>query len=302
MPEAEKWPKAVERPRTAVGVPGWSESSGPCSFRTRRIFLRSDGSRLVWWSRHHRKSLRPPWEREALAAGSLILRCLWMPGELNWWIGTVFALGSFLFGLGSLLCLLPELAAAWSIDVRATNMIFFSGSIPFTLAAYLQLFQAANSGDVSPETGARVPPVRRILLGWEPRNIGWLSCAAQFVGTLFFNLNTFDPLIPGLTPAAQDLIVWTPDLFGSVLFLVSGYLAFAETAHAWWRWEPGNISWWVTFTNLLGCVAFMLSACFAFVPTQGPDPTAAFLSSAFTLLGAGGFLAGSLLMLPETAG
>jgi hypothetical protein len=121
------------------------------------------------------------------------------------------------------------------------------------------------------------------------------------VGTLFFNLNTFDPVIPGLTPAMQDLVVWAPDFLGSVLFLVSGYLAFAETSHAWWKWEPESISWWVTFTNLLGCVAFMLSACFSFIPPQGPGPTAIFLAAAFTLLGAVGFLAGSLLMLPETA-
>ncbi|MFZ4778604.1 MAG: hypothetical protein ACOYM3_24820 [Terrimicrobiaceae bacterium] len=294
MPEAEKW--------AAVGAQGWRESSGPGPFLTRRIFLRPDGSRLVWWSRHHRKSLLLPWEREALATGSLIRRCLWMPGELNWWIGTVFALGSFLFGLGSLLCLVPALADAWRIDALAINLIYFSGSIPFTIAAYLQLFQAANSGDIAPETGTRVPPAKRILLGWEPRNIGWLSCALQFVGTLFFNLNTFDPVIPGLTPAMQNIVVWAPDLLGSVLFLVSGYLAFAETAHAWWRWEPESISWWVTFTNLLGCVAFMLSAGFSFIPPQGPGPTATFLAAAFTLLGAVGFLAGSLLMLPETAG
>jgi hypothetical protein len=284
-----------------MGAPGWGESSGPGSFLTRRIFHRPDGTRLIWWSRHHRKSLLLPWEREAIAAGSLLLRCLWMPRALNWWIGTVFALGSFLFGLGSLLCLVPALADAWGVDARSINVIFFSGSIPFTTAAYLQLYQAANSGEISPETGIRVRPARRILLGWEPRQIGWLSCALQFVGTLFFNFNTFDPLIPGLTPARQDLVVWVPDFLGSVLFLISGYLAFAETAHAWWRWEPGSISWWVTFTNLLGCVAFMLSACFAFIPAQGPGPTATFLAAAFTLLGALGFLAGSLLMLPEAA-
>jgi hypothetical protein len=225
-----------------------------------------------------------------------------MPGQLNWWIGTVFALGSFLFGLGSLLGLLPALANACGLDASTINAIYFSGSIPFTIAAYLQLFQAANAGTISPETGARVPPARRIFFGWQPGSIGWLSSALQFVGTLFFNINTFDSLIPVSTTAAQDLVVWVPDFLGSVLFLVSGYLAFAENAHAWWRWEPGSISWWVTFTNLAGCVAFMLSACFAFVPAHGANLAATFLAVTFTLIGAVGFFAGSLLLLPEAAG
>jgi hypothetical protein len=53
------------------------------------------------------------------------------------------------------------------------------------------------------------------------------------------------------------------------------------------------------FTNLLGCIGFMISAVFAIALPGTPNIEAVTISVLFTLLGAIGFLAGSLLMLPE---
>jgi hypothetical protein len=201
--------------------------------------------------------------------------------------------------LGSLLFLAPELARDWSLDANAINAIFFAGSIPFTTAAYLQLFQAANAGEFSPE--GTVSARSTVLFGWQPQNIGWLSCVLQFAGTLLFNLNTFDAMHPGLNWLQEDMAVWVPNFLGSVLFLASGHLAFAEAGHSFLSWHPGGISWWVTFVNLLGCLAFMISAVFAFVPPTPFSFEAGMVSVFFTAIGAAGFLIGSLLMLPETA-
>ncbi len=268
------------------------ESTGPWPFISRHVLVRSDGKRIVLRSRHHRKGLH------AAAKIDRLLHCLWMPGELNWWIGSVFALGALLFMLGSALVLAPALASAWALDTNAVNMIFFAGSIPFTTAAYLQLFQAANAGEFSAQV--KPTPGRRIIFGWQPHQIGWLSCALQFAGTLLFNLNTFDAMLPGLTWLQQDLEIWVPNFAGSILFLASGYLAFIETCHAHWAWKPDSLSWWVTFVNFLGCIAFMISAVFAFVPPSAPKFDAATISVLFTFIGGVCFLAGSLLMLPET--
>jgi hypothetical protein len=221
-----------------------------------------------------------------------------MPWQLNWWIGVVFALGSTLFAVGSVLTLAPDLARTWSLDSVTINAIFFAGSIPFTTAAYLQLFQAANATDFANHDKPASP--RRTWFGWRPRDVGWLSSALQFAGTLLFNVSTFDAMLPGLNWLQQDRAVWLPDFLGSILFLVSGYLAFIETCHAHWAWNPRSLSWWITFANLLGCVAFMISAVFAFVPPQPPELDAAGISVTFTLLGAIGFLVGSMLMVPET--
>jgi hypothetical protein len=264
-----------------------------------RIYQQLEDSRAVWRSRDHRKGLPTAELGKSVNVGAVLLRCLWMPWQLNWWIGVVFAVGSFLFLLGSIFSLAPTLAQKWSLDTTAINAIFFAGSIPFTSAAYLQLFQAANAGELS--SHGRPVPQRVVLFGWRPHDIGWLSCALQFLGTILFNINTFDAMLPGLNWLQQDLIIWAPDFNGSILFLVSGYLAFIETCHAHWAWKPASISWWVTFVNLLGCVGFMISAAFAFVLPRSPSFDEVTVSVTFTLIGAVGFLIGSLLMLPETA-
>jgi len=275
------------------------ESKGPWPFTTRRTFLLPDSSRTVWRSRHHRKGLFSGKLHKLGSFGARLLRTLWMPQELNWWIAVVFVLGALLFMAGCVLSLAPAMVQELSLEATTVNAIFFVGSVPFTTAAYLQLFQAANASEFKPLGSAA--PGRAVLFGWQPHNVGWLSCTLQFLGTLLFNVNTFDAMIPGLTWFQQDLEIWIPNVIGSMLFLASGYLAFVETCHAHFAWKPASLSWWVTFANLLGCVAFMISAVFAFVP---PEPFAfdgLTISVAFTLLGAVGFLVGSLLMLPETA-
>ncbi len=269
------------------------EERGPWPFVTHRVYRAADQSQLVWTSRHHRKGLRRRAEGEVVKLAA----CLWMPRELNWWIGVVFAVGSSLFATGSVLSLAPQLARALSLGPTTVNAVFFAGSIPFTTAAYLQLYQAANTGEF-PETKPG-PSQRRALFGWQPDNVGWLSAALQFVGTVLFNVNTFDAMIPSLDWLQRDLMVWVPDVAGSILFLASGYLALVEVCHSHWAWKPRGISWWVVTANLAGCSAFMVSAVFAVSLPVTLIGGAATVSVLFTLLGAIGFLTGSLLMLPE---
>lgn len=272
------------------------EEQGPWPFVSRRIYRHYNGSHHAWQSRHHRKGLSVLEPLELLPLHVLIRLGLWIPKDLNWWIGVIFAVGSAHFVVGSVLAIGPILARLESLD---PNWIFFAGSIPFTTAAYLPLFQAANAGDPAAPNGP--PPRHRAVFGWKPGEIGWLSCALQFLGTLLFNANTFDATLRGLSWWQQDLAVWVPDFVGSVLFLVSGYPAFGETCHTYWAWKPQSLSWWITFANLLGCVSFMISAFFAFVPREASPVNAAQISVYFTLLGAFGFLAGSLLVLPEAS-
>ncbi len=273
-------------------------ASGPWGFITRRVYRRADQVLVLWRSRHHRKGLPV---QEAVPPGAAGRRPrLGRSWSLNGWIGLLFAIGSLLFASGSLLSLVPQLAARIGLHPSSLNGLFFAGSIPFTSAAYLQLFQAANAGAWSPSLQhlPRPRPQPR-WFGWKPADPGWLSCALQFPGTLLFNVNTWEGLDTQLSWVGQEVLVWTPDLLGSILFLASGYLAFIETCHAPWAWQPHSLSWWITLTNLLGCIGFMLSALFAVVLPSTQAPASVVLSLLFTLLGAVGFLVGSLLMLPE---
>lgn len=268
------------------------ETTGPRPFISRKVRPREDGSRETLNSRHHRKGLA----RFAKGAEHQLVHALWRPRDLNWWIGAIFAIGSTLFALASVLFLSATLAQNWSLPSSDINRIYFLGSIPFTTAAYLQLYQAANA----PTWIAPRHTFGRVWLGWRPRDIGWTSCALQFAGTLLFNINTFNGMQTGMSWLKTDLAVWMPDVLGSVLFLASGYLAFAESCHRYFAWIPHSLSWWITVANLLGCLAFMVSAIYAFTPPAPGGFGDAGLAVAFTLAGAGGFFVGSLLMMRES--
>lgn len=285
---------------TSAGRPGRSVlvKEGPWPFITKRVTWREGQIVSLWRSRHNRKGLPVQAGDNALALEIALRRCLWMPRELNWWIGVLFALGSVLFGLGSWLSLHPLLAQQWRLSPEAVSRVFLLGSFPFTTAAYLQLFQAANAPPVSGQHKRN----RRHWhwFGWKPGDLGWLSCALQFPGTLLFNLNTYNALNTGLDWFDQDLSIWAPNILGSLLFMASGSFAFMETCHSPWAWQPRSLSWWVTTTNLLGCVGFLLSAVVSIVLPSTVGPAFPTVSLIFTLVGAMGFLIGSLLMLPES--
>ena len=269
------------------------ESVGPWPFITRRIYQHRDGSKIVWHSREHRKQL----VRNQLTEASKLFNFLWMPKKLNWWIGIIFAIGALCFAVAGWLSLNPTLARSWSLDLKAVNTIFFIGSIPFTTASYLQLYQSANT-EALPR-GVVHNPKKTILFGWCPTDIGWLSCILQFIGTIMFNVSTFNAMKLSLPWLLQDILICTPNLLGSILFLISGYLAFIEVCHSYWAFKPRSICWWIGLSNLLGCIGFIISAGFAIVLPSVQNVIAAELSLLFTVMGALFFFVGAALMLPE---
>ena len=199
--------------------------------------------------------------------------------------------------LGGILSLDPTLAARLTLEPSSLNAIFFAGSIPFTAAAYLQLFQAANA---HPEGSPRLSlEASRALFGWRPGDLNWLGCALQFLGTLMFNINTWDGMLAQLSWQQQNLAIWAPDMVGSALFLSSAFLAYVECWLCPGPWQPGKISWWICIVNLLGCLAFMLSAVLTYMPGTGPAGELTSISLLATVIGAAAFGVGALLMLPQ---
>jgi hypothetical protein len=94
----------------------------------------------VWRSRHHRKGLPFKNAGKLLSIGMELRRCFWMPKEMNWWIGIVFAAGSLLFLLGSVFSLVPDLARALSINSAYISRTFFVGSIQSGLQIWWDRF------------------------------------------------------------------------------------------------------------------------------------------------------------------
>ena len=127
----------------------------------------------------------------------------------------------------------------------------------------------------------------------------WWSAAVQFLGTLFFNVSTFDAMLDGLSSEQTNRLVWAPDVFGSACFLVSGVLAYQVASGGGLRPATRDRNWTMAAINLLGCVLFGVSALASFVvPSTGSilDLAAANWT---TSLGALCFPGGALLLRPE---
>jgi len=250
------------------------------------------GRPLVWRARQHRKGL----ERDLRGLGDAPPP-FWQTPFYNWMTGAVFAVGALLFMIASTLSLAPAQfghPSAFTIAV-----IFFAGSIPFTIAGYLQHFQAANAGPFR-MPGGDTDRRRVAVIGWQPDSPGWISTLSQFIGTIAFNFNTFDAIHPPSGHLMQDVVIWLPGLIGSILFLVSGYLAYIETSHAYASIQPRDLAWWIVTINLLGCIAFMVSGILAYVPRTPFPEWIGTLGNANLWLGALCFFVGAVLLMRES--
>jgi hypothetical protein len=192
-----------------------------------------------------------------------------------------------LFALGAV----PGYAAA--VGTRWDAATFFVGSLFFTAAGFLTYREAVDAGPSVP--GGR----RRRFFVFEPQRIDWWATAVQLAGTLFFNISCGNALRVDLTAQATDQLVWRPDAFGSICFLVASALAWFEVCHGWVAWRPRSLSWWITLLNLTGSVAFGVSAVAAYVNPVTGQVRNTDLSYLGTLVGAVCFFVGALLLLPE---
>ena len=159
----------------------------------------------------------------------------------------LFALGSACFLIGSF----PGYVEL--VGPEADAITFFVGSIFFTAGGALQTWLAA--------------PAR--AKGREGR-AAWWAAIIQSAGTLFFNVTTFRALDTALSSPDYNALVWRPDAFGSVCFLVSGAIAYRAAPPRGWRLHRGGPGWWQPGVNLLGCVFFGVSAVAGYVvPSSG---------------------------------
>ena len=163
-------------------------------------------------------------------------------------IGVLFMIGSACFAIASL-------PAASSVSAVAVGITYFVGSLFFTTAAFEQLRVARGTGEEV-----------------------W-AAGIQFVGTLLFNVSTFTGMTDALN-GRGDLLVWPSDAVGSACFLVSSVLA--EIA-VWGALVPARRS---ATLNLIGSIAFGISAAAAYVIPNTDEVLNASLATSGTLVGA----------------
>ena len=261
---------------------------GPLGFVTRVTLRDPDGSDYRWTSRGHRKLLgiRTAGQRDAASRRS-------RPSPISRWLGTLFGVGSICFAVGSL----PLFFNA--VDASIAAWTFFVGSLFFTSAAALQLHETV----AAPTTILGAPRFPRLssTLRWRPHRIDWWAAAVQLVGTVAFNVSTFAATRADLSVEREARLIWTPDVVGSICFLVASWLAYAEVNRGVLPRPDRATGWRIASVNLLGSLAFGAAAVAArYLPTTN-EPANIALVNLGTFAGAVCFLAGAVLLPVESA-
>jgi hypothetical protein len=158
------------------------------------------------------------------------------------WMAWAFALGSTCFLVG------PFPGYASLVGATADAVTFFVGSILFTIGGSLQTWLAipGRHGDAAGRAA-------------------WWAAVVQSLGTLFFNVTTFRALQVTLSNPSYDKLVWRPDAYGSICFLISGVIAYRASDRRGWLPLHGGPGWWQPVVNLLGCIFFGIAAIAGYV-------------------------------------
>lgn len=186
------------------------------------------------------------------------------PSRASVRLGVLFGLGSLCFAAGSVplyFAHVPAAAVAWT---------FVVGSVCFTSAAAFQL--------------AGTPRMRRLDFG---------ASAVQLAGTVCFNVSTFAATRDLAAPQSRHL-VWAPDVYGSICFLVASWLAYLALRPR--GTVPHDIDRLVAVLNLAGSVAFGVAAVAARYVGDSTEVTDVALVNLGTFAGAVCFLAGAALL------
>ena len=214
----------------------------------------------------------------------------WAPNHTTWRIAFFFVVGSACFALGSV----PLYAEA--VGARADGVTFFVGSLFFTTAALLQLL--VSVGAVPASGHHPLAAVQWRAMRQAPHRAEWWAGIVQFVGTVLFNISTFDALQQALDATEANRRVWTPDMLGSIAFLVASALVFADVRRPWLSWRPRDLGWSIAVLNLVGSVAFGISAVAAYVVPSTGDFRDLQRVNVGTFVGALCFLVGAALLVP----
>ncbi len=187
-----------------------------------------------------------------------------------------FGIGSFLFGLGAVLAMIGT-------PVPTADEIFVVGAICFTFAAAVQLLSAIQHAP----TGPRL--LRHVLT--DPDLV---SSTIQLIGTLYFNVMTVRAL---LLPMTEYGAVWRPDVYGSVCFLLSSWIAWHPVVRLRRYGLVITRSSVILWANMLGSIFFAVSAWGATLIRPGTFENSLWANLG-TLLGAIGFLIAAVLVWP----
>jgi hypothetical protein len=192
----------------------------------------------------------------------------------NFAAATAFLVGGSLFAVGAAL-------AQAGFDQTTCATVYLVGGVFFSTGGYTSVLQVLNE----PRPGSAGGAARWRWWGRQPRRLQWLSAVVLFAGTLVFAINIVDSFVEELSPAAENRLVWSPDMIGCALFLISGHLALVGIG-GWRFWRQRDLGWWIIAVNQVGSILFMVSAVATFVRPSTGEPVSTGIANWGTLTGA----------------
>ncbi|WP_328540642.1 hypothetical protein [Streptomyces sp. NBC_00344] len=271
-----------------------ADGAGP--FTTRLTWHPPGGGTAIWESRlARRRGLIAVHPRGAATAHhtSADTTAVARLRSLNAIAATAFIIGGALFAAGA------AVAQFGSGDATTCASIYFAGGLFFNIGGYVSLLQVINAP--RPVSGGEGALVTRRWRWWsyEPKHVDWLSAFVLFAGTLVFAVNLLDSFLQGLTAQQINRLVWSPDVIGCVLFLISGHLAFVEICHGRPCIRQRSLGWWIVAVNQSGSVLFLVSAFAAYTRPATGSLINADIANWGTLTGALCFSLGGILQHAE---
>ena len=204
-----------------------------------------DEQTLIYTSRRTRKGLGPlRGNHYAHLSYGQMVDALWAKKNLEKLevkTATAFLVGSCLFTAGSLIYLGGG---------SAYTLIFMLGSITFLIGGYYQIWQTMK---------ASIHFKKSALTFF---GLAFLGTASAKLGTIFYNVDSISDWInPDIAAQTKQLLESDAYLAGSILFLFSGIIQYAEISHGRIFFvEKNHLAWWCCAAFVSGASLYCASA------------------------------------------
>jgi hypothetical protein len=202
-----------------------------------------------------------------------------------------------LFIIGSSCFITAPLMSLYFLDdisLNSVNYTYFTGSIFFTSASYLQYLQAINA-DITNKKYLTHEVKKWKWFAIRVHSLGFWATFVQFIGTLLFNLNTYSGTISSLSDNAVYDFITIPNMLGSLYFLTASFFAWLEVYHDKCMIQFKTVLWWIIWLNIFGSIFFQISAFYGLSSSSEAETMATY----HTMFGAICFLIASYLLILE---
>ena len=211
--------------------------------------------------------------------------------DRNRWIGLPFVIGSILFIVAVPIGASSELASA---------LLFFVGSTLYLIGAGADAWNARSTAHNGTQWRGSVDTQGTTTTGWTKYLRRRFSASLiQAFGAVLFQVMVIAGLIAGLNPFWVDVLIWEPDIVGSLCFVVSSAMLVSIRHPLAGRGDFRDRIKGASLLNLAGSLCFLAGSVGAFVPLTAGAPISPLLSSYGTVVGGMFFLIGSWPGLPE---